>query len=202
MTTLDRSDERQRLESAKSVADLIARSVSELVPLTVAETLPGFGAAAVPAGWHLAAPGDTVEQPVRVAVTGHRSRGGWEGCDTLAAFGFTGIAPIDVVVAHAACTLGDLDAGGVTTRVLDIPVATGGCGVRSAGYFTAAGLRIWGQFTTYVAGSERPGTGRLVQHTLFVVTRRRTQLRSDIAYLSDTVTDAFCALLDAPPLTQ
>ncbi|WP_044095789.1 hypothetical protein [Mycobacterium canetti] len=197
MTTLDRSDERHRLGSAKSLADIIARSVSEVVPCPVADALPSVGAAAVPAGWHLAAPGDTAERPVRVAVTGHRSRGGWEGCDTLAAFGFTGRAPIDVVVDHAACTLGDLDAAGVTTRVLDTPVAAGACGVRSAGYFTAAGLRIWGQFTTYVAGSERPGTGRLVQHTLFVVTRRRTQLRSDIAYLSDTVAGAFCALLDA-----
>lgn len=197
MTTSGQSDERRRLVSAASLTDVVAGSVRAFVPLSVLDALPGIGAAGVPDGWHLAAPGDNGEQPVRVAVTGHRSRGGWEGCDTVAAFGFTGIPPIDVVVDHAACTLRDLDAAGVTTRTLDTPPAPNACAVRSSGYFTAAGLRMWGQFTTCVAGSEHPGMGRLIQHSLFVVTQRRTQLRRDIAYLSDTIATSFAALLDA-----
>ncbi|GAB7144037.1 hypothetical protein [Mycobacterium riyadhense] len=198
MNTLEPSDERQRLLSAASLADIVACTVGEFAPLPVAGTLTGDdGSVAVPPGWYLAAPGDNAEQPVRVAVTGHRSRGGWEGCDTLAAFSFTGIAATDVAIDHGACTLRDLGAAGVTTRILDTPVTPDACGVRSTGYFTAARLRMWGQFTTYIAGSECPGMGRLLQHNLFVVSQRRTHLRRDITYLSDTVANSFGALLDS-----
>ena len=65
-----------------------------------------------------------------------------------AAFAFTGIPPVDVVVNHATCTLQDLRASGVTTRTLSTPLMPGVCAVRSAGYFTAARLRMWAQFTT------------------------------------------------------
>ncbi|MHA7650058.1 hypothetical protein ACX9NE_09970 [Mycobacterium sp. ML4] len=197
MNTLGHSEERQRVLSAASLTDIVAGAVSDFTPQPAADALPSIGTAVVPAGWYLAAPGDNREQPVRVAVTGHRSRGGWEGCDTLATFGFTGEPPIDLVVDHAACTLRDLGAAGVTTRTVNTPAAAGVCAVRSSGYFTAARLRMWGQFTTYLAGSERPGQGLLVQHSLFVVTRRRTQLRTDIADLTDTAANAFSAFLDA-----
>ncbi len=199
MNTLGHPDERQRVLSAASLTDIVAGAVSDFTPQSAADALPSIGTAAVPAGWYLAAPGDSPEQPVRVAVTGHRSRGSWEGCDTLATFGFTGMPPIDLVVDHAACTLRDLGAAGVTTRMVDTPAAAGVWAVRSAGYFTAVGLRMWGQFSTYLAGSTSRGQGRLVQHSLFVVTRRRTQLRTDIAYLTDTVANAFWAFLDARP---
>jgi hypothetical protein len=68
--------------------------------------------------------------------------------------------------------------------------------VRSAGYFTATGLRMWGQFSTYVAGSDQPSEGRLVEHSLFVMTQCRTQLRDDITELSDAVHAAVFALLN------
>lgn len=198
MTTSQQSDEWERLTSAASLADLVARNVADFVQLRVRNALPSYSADfAAPPGWHLAAAGDDPEQPVRVTVTGHRSRGGWQGCETLAAFGFTGIPTVDAFIDEAACTLRDLGAAGVTTRVLDIPVMAGVCAVRSAGYFTASRLRMWAQFSTYVAGSELPGMGRLIQHSLFVVTQQRTRLRTDIAYLSDAVQKSFCALLDA-----
>jgi hypothetical protein len=198
VTAPQQSDEWQRLSSAVSLADVVARNVDDFTPLPVSDALPRHSATfAVPVGWHLAAPGDDSEQPVQVAVTGHRSRGGWEGCDTLAAFGFTGAVPIDVVVDHAACTLRDLGAAGVTARTLDIPAMPGVVAVRSTGYFTAARLRMWAQFSTYVAGSESPGMGRLIHHSLFVITQRRARLRTDIASLGDTVHTSFSALLDA-----
>jgi hypothetical protein len=197
VTASQQSDEWRRLSSAASLSDIVARSVTGFASLPVRDALPcDSGTFAVPAGWHLASPGDTPEQPVRVAVTGHRSRGGWQGCDTLAAFGFTGIPPVDIFVDHAACTLRDLNASGVTTRSLDTPVMSGVCAVRSAGYFTAARSRMWAQFSTYVAGSEHPRSGRLIQHSLFIRTQRRTQLRTDIAYLSDAVHRSFRALLN------
>lgn len=67
--------------------------------------------------------------------------------------------------------------------------------MRSSGYFTAVGLRIWGQFSTYHAGSDQAGKGRLIQHTLFVATQCRTRLRADIIELSDTVHTSFSAML-------
>jgi hypothetical protein len=198
VTTPQHEDEWQRLSSAASLGDIIARNVTDFAPLPVQDTLPcDTSTVAVPVGWQLATSGDSPSRPVRVAVTGHRSRGGWQGCDTLAAFGFTGIAPIGVVIDHAACTLRDLGASGVTSLTLDTPGMPGVCAVRTAGYFTAARLRMWAQFSTYVAGSEHPGCGRLIQHSLFVTTQRRSQLNTDIAYLSEVVHNSFCALLDA-----
>jgi hypothetical protein len=197
VTTSQQSDEWQRLSSAVSLSDIVARTVTDFAPLPARDTLLcDSGTVAVPAGWHLASPGDTAEQPVRVAVTGHRSRGGWAGCDTLAAFSFTGVVPVDIFIDHATCTLRDLNASGVTTQTLETPAMPGVCAMRSAGYFTAARLRIWAQFRTYVAGSEHPGSGRLVQHSFFVTTQRRTQLRTDVAYFSEVVHNSFCALLD------
>ena len=113
----------------------------------------------------------------------------------LAAFGFTGPTPVDAVIDHAACTLRDLGACGVTTSNLATPVVPGVCAVRTAGYFTAARLRMWAQFSTYLAGSHTIGTGLLIQHSLFITSQRRTQLRADIADLSDTVHTSFCTLL-------
>jgi hypothetical protein len=48
----------------------------------------------------------------------------------------------------------------------------------------------------YVAGGEHPGMGRLIHHSLFVITQRRTQLRADIAYLSNSIHASFRVLLD------
>jgi hypothetical protein len=196
MTIPQQSNEWQRLSSTTSLSDIVARMVTDFVPLPVRDVLPcDNGTFAIPAGWHLAAPGSNAEQLVQAAVTGHRSRGGWQGCDTVAAFGFTGITPINVATDHAACTLRDLGASGITTRSLDVRAMPGAWVVRSDGYFSAAGLRMWAQFSTYAAGSHQAGKGRLIQHSLFVTTQCRTQLRADITELSDTVHTSFCAML-------
>jgi hypothetical protein len=198
MTTPQQSNEWQRLSSATSLGDIIARTVADFAPLPVRDVLLcDNGTFAVPAGWHLAAPGSSAELPVRAAVTGHRSRGGWQGCDTLAAFGFTVITPVEVGTENAACTLRDLGASGIQTHLLDVRVMSGVWAVRSTGYFTAAGLRMWAQFSTYVACSRLPGKGQLIEHSLFVTTQCRTQLRNDINGLSDTVHTAFCTMFDA-----
>ena len=64
--------------------------------------------------------------------------------------------------------------------------------VRSSGYVTAAGLRMWAQLSTYVEGSNDHGNGRLLEHSLFVTTQRRTKLRGDIAELTQSAHAAFC----------
>ena len=190
-------DERTRLSSASSLADIVARQVTDLAPLPIAAVSPDQSRVLdLPVGWLLAAAGDSADHPVRVVVTGHRSRGGWEGCETLAAFSFTGPAPIDTVIGSAACTLYDLNASGITRQTLATAELSDACAVRASGYLTALGLRIWAQFSTYLAGSNEVGCGRLIQHSLLVTTQRRTQLRTDIAVLSDTIHRAFCAMID------
>ena len=69
--------------------------------------------------------------------------------------------------------------------------------MRSSGYVTAAALRMWAQFSTYVEGSHDRGNGRLLEHSLFVTTQQRTQLRADLTELTDTVHAAFCASVAA-----
>jgi hypothetical protein len=123
--------------------------------------------------------------------------GGWQGCDTVASFRFTGMPHRDVGNAHASDTLRDLRASGITARHLDVPSVLGVWAVRSSGYVTAAGLRMWAQFSTYVEGSHDRGSGRLIEHSLFVTTQRRTQLRSDLTELTSAAHAAFCASVTA-----
>jgi hypothetical protein len=198
MTSPRAAEEWQRLSSATSLRDIVACVVTDFTPAPVHAVLRGTRAApTVPAGWLVATPGDAVHQPVRAVVTGHRSRGGWQGCDTLAAFWFTGTPHADVGAAHSADTLRDLRASAIITDQLEVPPASGLWAVRSSGYLTAAGVRMWAQFSTYVEGSDDHGRGRLVEHSLFVTTQRRTQLRADLTELTDTVHAAFCASVTA-----
>lgn len=186
------TDERQRLSTAISLGDIIAGTVADYRPLTVRDVLWSHDESlTVPTGWLVASAGSSADRPVRVLVTGHRSRGGWQGCDTLAAFGFTGIVPRELGTANASCTLNALGASGITIHKLDVPERPDTWAMHSTGYVTAAGLRMWAQFSTYVAGSQQAGCGRLIEHSVFAVTQQRTQLRSDIKELSDSVQAAF-----------
>ncbi|WP_179471343.1 hypothetical protein [Mycolicibacterium vinylchloridicum] len=187
--------ERQHLTAAMSLGDIIAGAVADYRPLAVHDVLSASAESlTVPTGWLIASAGVNVAQPVRVLVTGHRSRGGWQGCDTLAAFGFTGIVPRELGTANASCTLNALGASGITIRNLTVSEQPEAWAVRSTGYVTAVGLRMWAQFSTYVAGSQEAGCGRLIEHSVFTVTQRRAQLRSDIRELSHSVAVAFSQL--------
>jgi hypothetical protein len=194
----DPADERARLTSAPSLGAVVAGQVDDFTPVPVADVFPTASAVfELPKDWLLAAPGQQLDQPMRVVVTGHRSRGGWEGCATLAAFAFTGSPATDIIVAHAACTLHDLQAAAVTVQMLPLPPVPGSCAIRSSGYVTAAGLRLCAQLSTYVVGSEAAGCGRLFEHSVFVTSQRRTALHPDTQQLSQAVHDAVHGLLVA-----
>lgn len=188
------SDRAGSRSTAMSLGDLIAGAVSDYRPLILQDVLFAHTELPVPVGWHVASAGISADQPVRSLVTGHRSRGGWQGCDTLAAFGFTGTVPQKLGVANASCTLRALGAAGIRVDDLDVSQEPDMWAVRSTGYFTATGLRMWAQFSTYVASSPGAHSGRLIEHTVFIVTQRRTQLRSDIEQLSDSAKIAFAQL--------
>lgn len=194
------SGEWERLATVSSLVDVVARHVDDLVQLP-AEDLPewltGLG---VPRGWRIARLDGNSLQPSRIAVCGGSSQGSGYGCDTLSVFRFTGVPPIEVVQDNAACTLHDLDAVGITACRLAAPPRPGIMAVRSSGYFTTAGLPVWAQYSTYIAGSTLAGEGRLIQHSVLVESGWRATFSDDIAHMSDAVHHAFLTTVETQHL--
>jgi hypothetical protein len=178
------------------VVGVVARNVDALVQLGE-ENLPGWlTGLGVPPGWQLVRLEGSNAQPARMAVCGPQLDGGWDGCETINVFGFTGSPRDDVVCGNSDCTLRDLDAVDVTTHILATPPVPGVTAVRSSGYFATAGLWVWAQYNTYVAGAEAPSQGRIVQQCLFVESSRQAALDADIAQLGDAVHRGFVSALD------
>jgi hypothetical protein len=187
------STERRRLEAVSSMVNVVARHVDDLIQLR-GEAMPRWlNGLSVPPGWQVRHLADRSFEPSRIAVCGQQSDGGWAGCETINAFAFTGVPPEDVVYNNADCTLRDLAGAGITSHVVDKPPLPGVKAVRSSGYFGVAGLWMWAQYSTYVAGSEKPGQGLLIEHAVFVESRFLASLGADIAQLTQAVYRAFVA---------
>ena len=124
-------------------------------------------------------------------MCGTQPDGGWDACETVAVFGFTGFIPCQMILQSCDCTLRKLDAVDIQTNALPIATDDGACAVRSSGFFSVAGLRIWAQYSYYVLGSEVPGQGRIVQQCLFVESGRLSSLTEDVAQLGDVMYTAF-----------
>jgi hypothetical protein len=191
----DPAAEWQRLASVSSVVDVVAASVDGIAQLHVDEIDEWLNGLGVPDGWRIARfdSGDT--QPSRIAVYGQRPRGGWDGCETITVFGFTGIPNLDDVRRNADCTLRDLDADAIITQRLVVPPGPGVVAARSSGYFSTAGQRVWAQYSAYIAGSHPSGQGRLIEHNVFVESACRARLNDDVAKLSEAVHHAFLTTL-------
>lgn len=56
-----------------------------------------------------------------------------------------------------------------------------------------------GSYQTYVAGSEKPGRGRLIQHSMFVAYESFFRLGADLGQLTGAVHDAFLTAIGADP---
>jgi hypothetical protein len=125
-----------------------------------------------------------------------QSDGGWDGCETINAFRFTGIPDIDVVWDHADRPLRDLHAEAITTHTLIPPQLPGTTAVRSSGCFSAAGLWIWAQYSTFIAGSIRADQGQLIQHSVFVESGCQARLNDNVIQLSDAIYQAFLTDID------
>lgn len=190
------SADQRRLTSAPSVIDAVGRHVTDLTLIATQDTPEWLRPLGIPPGWHIAHVDTKAPQPLRIAVCGERAEGGWDGCETLSIFQFTGIPPDGVVAESNDCTLRGLEAQGITTYPLSALSIPGVCAVRSSGYFTAAGRRLWAQYSTYIAASHSPGEGRLIAECIFVDADARARLRDDITELSDGVYAAFLAAID------
>jgi hypothetical protein len=187
----DLSTEQRRVPTVSSVLNIVAAHVNDFVQLRGDELPEWLTELGVPLGWRIARVDCGGIQPLRVAVCGPHFDGGWDGCDTISVFAFTGVAPVKVVRDNADCTLRDLDAEGVTTSILATPPTPGVCAVRSSGYFSTAGLWVWAQYSTYLAGSDIPGQGRLIQHSIFIESGCQARLSDDIIQVSNAIHYAF-----------
>jgi hypothetical protein len=122
--------------------------------------------------------------------------GRWDGCGTVGAFRFTGEPPDDLVRDNADRTLGGLGAEDIEIRSLTASPIPGVTAVRGDGYVTVASLRAWAQYSTYVASSDAPGDGRLIQQSITISADRRSGLIEDIAQLSNALQRGFLTGLD------
>lgn len=124
-------------------------------------------------------------------MCGPRTGGGWDGCETIAVFGFTGFPPVDLIRRNSELTLHKLHAETVESISLATPPVDGVYAIRSSGYCNAAGLEIWAQYSFYIAGSGILGAGRLIQQCLFAESTRQVALKDDIAHLTDAMHNGF-----------
>jgi hypothetical protein len=194
--TQEPSNDWHRLATASSVVDAVAHHVGDLIQLR-AEDLPEWlTRLGVPAGWRLARFDGNGIQPSRIAVCSRQPHGGEYGCETISVFGFTGIPPVEVVHDNVDRTLRDLHADDITTQTLATPQTPGVAATRSSGYFHAAGLRVWGQYSTYLGGSDLPAQGRLIQHSVFIESGCRAMRTAGITQLTDSVHHAFLTALE------
>lgn len=182
----------EQLTSAESVLDRIGASVGTLTLIRLTES--GEWRSSLfepPDGWKVGHVGGD-PQLSRIAVTGPRSDGGWDGCETLSIFGFTGSGPAATeVVQHNDATLQSLAADSTTTYVLDTALSTDVIAVRSSGYISSTGRRLWAQTSTFVRAGYSQTQGVLMCQTLVIEARYRGPWRDDIADLSDAVHLAF-----------
>jgi hypothetical protein len=186
-----------QLSAVSSIVDAVGSHVSDLAPIPAEELSEWLTGMAVPADWQVI-PLDASATPLaRMTVYGQQPGDGWEACETISVFRFTGVPPRKVVEDNADCTLRDLGAGeGIFTTVAP-PPPPGVAAVRSDGHFSVAGQPMWAQYCTYVAGSEQPGQGRLIQHSIFVHYGSFFRLSRDVGQLTGAVHKAFLTTIGA-----
>jgi|UPI000301D7D2 hypothetical protein len=201
----------RRLITVESVVDAIAPHVANLRLLPPRETPEWLWQLTVPDTWQVVQLDTAPVRPTRTAVADARVDGGWDGCETVSVYRFTGFPPCGVITEHNDCTLRGLGAESLTTHPLTVPAWRQVCAVRSSGYFSAAGRRMWAQYSTYVMGDSTANDAWLVLHGLFISADARARLRDGITELSDVLHDAFLTAVatvnaDAPttpiPVTE
>jgi hypothetical protein len=188
-----RSDEWARVSAASSAVAVMARYVIGLHQLSPIELPAWLTALELPVGWRTGRFENAPSQPWRIAVYGPHVEGGFDGCETVAVFGFHGALPLRVLMESADCAFRDLDADQIETNRLSVSSGDHVEAVRSTGYFAAGGLWIWGQHSYFLADSPSSGTGVLIHQSIFVESSRRSALCSDVAALSDQILNSFVA---------
>ena len=192
----DEAHQWSKLATASSLTDAVARYVHDLARIPSHEAPEWLTALAMPKGWHLARFERGDMQPLRIAVYNPPPPGEAYGCETLDIFRFTGTPSAEVVLQNVDCTLRDLHAEHIMTRRLATPPKPGVVAARSSGHFSTGGLRVWAQYSSYLAGSGTEIEGLLIQHGIFADSSSLPILTSAITQLSDAVHQAFTGAVD------
>lgn len=130
-------------------------------------------------------------EPCRITVCGRRTDGGWDGCETLSVFTFSGTPTADHLERHCRGALAQLGVDLVAAVSLVVPSRAGVSAVRCSGQGNVGGRAVWTQSTLYAAGSTAHVKGSLVQQFIYVDVSRLVALGHDVARLSDTLHVAF-----------
>lgn len=170
---------------------MLARHIADLTPIATDELPPWLHQLPLPPRWRLAQFDGSPTQPARMAVCGPHPAESWNGCDTVSLFRFTGTPSEGLVLDTSDRMLRDLGAEAITTYPLSIPPAGRVAAVRSSGDLSVAGQHIWLQYSTYLAGSELPGAGVLIEHGVFVHSTIQASLHDDITELTNGIHLAF-----------
>lgn len=175
---------------------LISRYVVDLQQLSNEQMPDWLIGLDVPAGWRSGQLDGRSAQPWRICVCGPQTDGGWDGCETIAVYGYYGAVASKILLEQAGCTLVDLGAVDIETVPLVSSPTDRIAAVRSTGCFAAGGLWIWAQHSYFAAKTSVPGGGILIQQSVFVESSRRTALDPDVAILGDALLNAFvgCSL--------
>lgn len=184
-------DDWDRLSAVTSLADSIKHYVDQLEQLPVDDLPASLARIGVPTGWRIGQLDNNDNPPSRIAVHGSEDRGSGYGCETISLFRFSGMPPIKIVLDNADCTLRDLHATGITTKILTLPPASGMAGVRSSGYVDTRGKSVWTQYSNYIVGSGLRGKSHLVEQGIFVESSELHRLRDDITHLTNAVYHEF-----------
>jgi hypothetical protein len=172
---------------ARSGTERVLQDAADLALLARDEVPDWLTRLRVPVGWCTAHLDGSAHRPWRIAVCGQRSDGGWDGCETIAAFSFTGFPAIDAIQRDSQRALRQFEVGPVDTASLAIPPAEGAHAVRSSGQCRTAGRQIWAQYSFYVVGSASPNDGLLVQQGIFAEASRLAALEGDLVRLSNSL---------------
>jgi hypothetical protein len=130
------------------VADAISGYVTDLVRVPSDELSVWLPQLRVAAEWQVGRAANSTVQPTRIADYSHDANAGWDACETIDVFTFTGSPPVDIVRLNADCSLRALGALDITVRTLHTPSATPMAAMRSSGCFNPTEhQRIWAQYS-------------------------------------------------------
>ncbi len=149
----------------------------------------------VPPGWLVGRyTGSDVQRPWRVSVCGAQGDGGWDACETVTVFGFTGELAAGALQRRAEDALRSQGGLEIASTIVVADEKSRACAIRCSGYLTAGGLLIWTMQSYYSVSSESPGEGRLIEHCLFAEASARPELEGLTVELGDR---AMCGFVSA-----
>lgn len=108
--------------------------IADLTVLSAAQVPGWLARASLPAGWRVGHYlGSEPNQPWRIAVRDPRPGDGWDACETITVWGFTGSPTTLDVRYYCESTMGGLDAEDIVVIEVETPAVPGVCAVSGGG---------------------------------------------------------------------